>query len=197
MDKEGLLNPQGLWNRRGALLAGLLAGAAIVGFNYVFFEQALGALGLFLIFWTPLLATVLILVVIELAAEWSYPRVKKALGQLPGYVRRLRIPERFWALQQRVVERSSRLRQVLARWAAERGVPQVKKALKPSAGFVQELRVAERFRALEYRLALPLRRWKWRKADWAGVRSISRIDEWRRGRLRETGSRSGHDRRAA
>jgi len=37
LDKQGLLNTRGLWNRRGALLGGAIAGGVLVGFNYFYY----------------------------------------------------------------------------------------------------------------------------------------------------------------
>lgn len=95
MDKEGLLNPQGLWNKRGALLGGLIAGAAIVGFNYFYFEQMLGALGLFAVAWIALLAAVFALVLAERAVEWGFARLAEVLEPVPGAIRHLGIPARL------------------------------------------------------------------------------------------------------
>jgi hypothetical protein len=98
MDREGLLNPQGLWNKRGARLGALIAVAALVGFNYVFFEQVLGALGLFSIAWIALLAAVFVLALAESAAEWGFARLVASLAPVPGAIRQLRIPARLSAV---------------------------------------------------------------------------------------------------
>lgn len=102
MDKEGLLNPEGLWNKRGAWLAALIAVAALVGFNYVFFEQMLGALGLFSIAWIALLAAVFLLALAESAAEWVFARLVQALVPLPSAIRQLLIPARLSAVREQL-----------------------------------------------------------------------------------------------
>ncbi len=74
LDKQGLLNPRGLWNKRGAWLGGVVAGGALVGFNYFYFEEMLAALVLFIAVWLPLLLAAFLLATFELAGEVGFLR---------------------------------------------------------------------------------------------------------------------------
>lgn len=174
MDREGLLNSEGLWNKRGILLGGSIALAAIVGFNYFFFEQMLGALGLFAVAWLALLTAVFVLVLVERAAEWGFVRLAEVLGPLPAVVRRLRVHAHFSALRERLAA-----------------------ALAPLPRFALGLDIPARLSALRPRLAAPLRRWKRRWLDEAEARDVGRIDDWRRRLVRQADSRSSRHRRAA
>jgi hypothetical protein len=104
LDKQGLLNPRGLWNKRGAWLGGAVAGGALVGFNYFYFEEMLAALVLFIAVWLPLLLAAFLLATFELAGEASLLRLSEALGALPRAARRRLAPLRWVVLRQRMSE---------------------------------------------------------------------------------------------
>ena len=87
LDKQGLLNSQGLWNRRGALIVGTIGGCAFVGFNYFYFEEMLAAWVLFTAVWLPLLTAAFLLVVLERALERGLDlraRHRQRVGELGG-----------------------------------------------------------------------------------------------------------------
>ena len=88
MDKQGLLNPQGLSNKRGALLAGALAGSILAALHPFFFEQMLAALVIFTATWVPLLATAFLLAVAVGASERGISLVKDGVEALPQAARR-------------------------------------------------------------------------------------------------------------
>jgi hypothetical protein len=95
MDENGLLNRDGLWNRRGAALAAGIAGAALVGWNYYFFEGLFAAFVLFSLVYVPLLVVALGLSLAGLVGErgvaWMEGRLvslrhglKPAAARLPA-----------------------------------------------------------------------------------------------------------------
>jgi hypothetical protein len=122
MDREGLLNPQGLWNKRGALLGGLIIIAVIVGFNYFYFEQMLGALGLFTAFWLVLLAAVFVLVLAERAAEWAFRRLARVAAPSLRAAWQFHVGPHFSAFRQQLAVSVSRWRWGKVAWA---GIPSV------------------------------------------------------------------------
>jgi hypothetical protein len=83
VDRQGLLNPDDLWNRRGAWLAGVLAACAVVGFHYLYVEQMLAALALFTAVWLPLLSLAFLIALAERAGEIGLARLWRALRTLP------------------------------------------------------------------------------------------------------------------
>lgn len=101
LDKQGLLNTRGLWNKRGALLGGAIAGGVLVGFNYFYFEEMLAALVLFTVVWLPLLIVAFLLAVFERAGEIGYLRSSEKLGLLHGAARRRLGPAQWAAVSQR------------------------------------------------------------------------------------------------
>jgi hypothetical protein len=104
LDKQGLLNPHFLWNKRGAWLGGAVAGGVLVGFNYFYIEEMLAALVLFVAVWLPLLVAAFLLAAFELAGEFSILRISQALDTLRHEVRRQLAPARRDALWQRMSE---------------------------------------------------------------------------------------------
>jgi hypothetical protein len=106
LDKQGLLNTRGLWNKRGAWLGGAVAGGALVGFNYFYFEEMLAALLLFIVVWLPLLLAAFLLAIFELAGEFSVPRLLQALSAMKNEAGRRLAPVRWAVVRQRLTEGS-------------------------------------------------------------------------------------------
>ena len=104
MDKQGLLNSRGLWNKRGAWLGGAVAGGALIGFNYFYFEEMLAALVLFIAVWLPLLFAAFLLATFELAGQFSVIRLSPALDSLKREARRRFAAARWDVVRQRLSE---------------------------------------------------------------------------------------------
>lgn len=201
MDREGLLNSRGLWNKRGVVLGGSIALAAIVGFNYFFFEQMLGALGLFAVAWLALLAAVFVLVLIERAAELGFARLVEALAPVPTAIGLSQIPTRVSAQGRRLAEILAPLPTAVRRLDIPVRLSAIghrlAQAFAPLPRAARQLLVPGRLAALGKQLAAPFRQWKWHRLGWAEVRNIGAIDEWRRRQARIADSRSPRRRRAA
>lgn len=101
MDKQGLLNTRGLWNKRGALLGGAIAGGALIGFNYFYFEEMLAALVLFAVVWLPLLAVAFLLAAFERAGEIGYLHSSEKFSDLSRTALHRFRPAQWAAFRQR------------------------------------------------------------------------------------------------
>jgi len=136
LDNQGLLNPRGLWNKRGAWLGGVVAGGALVGFNYFYFEEMLAALVLFIAVWLPLLLAAFLLATFELAGEVGFLRLTEAVSVLPRAARRRLAPARWAVLRQRLSEaflpRTSGVRLAEARTVSR--IDQARRRLERACG---------------------------------------------------------------
>jgi hypothetical protein len=120
LDKQGLLNSQGFWNRRGALIVGTIGGCALVGFNYFYFEEMLAAWVLFTAVWLPLLTAAFLLVVLERAGEIGFLRLSEGFYALPRAAGRRLGPAQWGALRRQ-------LSGTLSQWGSrEMGVAEVR-----------------------------------------------------------------------
>lgn len=77
MDSEGLLNPGGLWNRRGAWLAGSMVAAGILGFDFSFLGQILAAFAIFALAWLVLLAAAFVVGLLAWAGAQGVVRLAR------------------------------------------------------------------------------------------------------------------------
>ncbi|MDE3136056.1 MAG: hypothetical protein KGL59_05755 [Acidobacteriota bacterium] len=144
MDKQGLLNPHGLWNKRGAWLGGAVAGGALIGFNYFYFEEMLAALVLFIAVWLPLLLAAFLLATFELAGESSFVRLSQAVDSLKREARRLVAMARWDVVCQRFsdafVPRTVEVRVAEARTVTR--IDQARRRLERACGPAQHGRAA-------------------------------------------------------
>ena len=90
MDKNGLLNREGLYNRRGLALASAILGSALAGWHFYFFEQLLAALALFAMVVVPILAVAFVLVLAEEAGERGIARIEEVIPRLREDLKTLR-----------------------------------------------------------------------------------------------------------
>ena len=95
MDTNGLLNPQGLWNQTGALLAAVFALAIIVPQHLLFFEGLLAALVLFGAAWLPMLLAAFLLAVVSLVVQKAPAFAMRRSTALVAFSRRT-LAERPW-----------------------------------------------------------------------------------------------------
>jgi hypothetical protein len=82
MDQNGLASREGVRIKRGIWIGAAVAAAAVVVWNYYFFEQLFAAYFVFLMLFVPVLALVFVLVLAEQAGELAIAWTEKSIPML-------------------------------------------------------------------------------------------------------------------